>query len=667
MVIKKEKMYKIGEIAELLGVHSDTLRNWEKEGFITPERIGARKDRRYTSEHIRIIKEKELVSNLAKRQKIKDYSSYSPEELIKELQTFKKQKKLGLVWEKKVEDVVELCKKQAPIIGPVSKMNVGGDSGRPNHILIEGDNYHALQVLNYTHAGKIDVIYIDPPYNTGATDWKYNNDYVDEEDSYRHSKWISMMNNRLKLAKNLLTKNGVLVCAIDENERPRLELLLEEIFPKPKHRIAAVTIVHNPQGVQGKNFSYTHEYALFVFPDIAGVVKNVEVEERKEALRDDTGNSYLRTDAKNCFYPVFVKNKKIIGFGEVPPDTFHPKERVVKKNECIEIWPIRDGVERKWRYARQSVEGIEKDLFIKETRRGIDVFQVKKIGKPKTVWVDPKYHAGGKYGTKLLKEIIGEASFKYPKSLYTVLDVLKIVSNKDDIILDFFAGSGTTGHATLELNKEDGGNRKFILCTNNEFGEEDEKLIKNKYNVTQEDIKKEEEKNSSKYAKWQKEYGIASSVTQPRIKKVIEGYKMHSDGGVVKGLGGNLKYLKTDFVDTENVNNINDNKRLEFTHEAGYVIALKEDTFIEKEKNEWYQIFTDGEDKFVGIYFRENIKKLEDLEKKILNKKEVKLYIFSHGEGEWKNDYVEYENVSIEDIPDSILKVYKKLNINSDL
>ena len=157
--------------------------------------------------------------------------------------------------------------------------------------------------------------------------------------------------------------------------------------------------------------------------------------------------------------------------------------------------------------------------------------------------------------------------------------------------------------------------------------------------------------------------GIAESVCQPRIKKVMEGYKKNGDGEKVAGLGGSLEYLRTAFVDVDDIGNVSDAMRLKFTHQAGHVIALKENAFIEKEKNEWYQIFTDGKDKYVGLYFREDIERLAELENEILDKKEVKLYIFSHGGGDdWLSDYEEYDHVTVEDIPEPILRVYRGLN-----
>ena len=184
----------------------------------------------------------------------------SKESLIKEIERLKKElkkkKKYGLVWEEKPEEVVEMCKTKLPVLKEVKNKEIITDKDKPVNLLIEGDNYHALSVLNYTHAKKVDVIYIDPPYNTGARDWKYNNNYVDINDAWRHSKWLSFMSHRLRLLKNLLSPNGVLICTIDHNEQEALGLLLKELFPSKE--ITCVTIIHNPSGIQGKNFSYNN-------------------------------------------------------------------------------------------------------------------------------------------------------------------------------------------------------------------------------------------------------------------------------------------------------------------------------------------------------------------------------------------------------------------------
>src|SRR3989344_6473453 len=251
----------------------------------------------------------------------------------------KRKKKYGLIWEDKPEDVVEMCKEKLPVLKEVKSKEIITDKNKPVNLLIEGDNYHALSVLNYTHKGKIDVIYIDPPYNTGNKDWKYNNDYVDNNDMFRHSKWVSMMNNRLKLAKKLLSKKGVLICAIDDNENATLGLLLQEIFPD--REIVGVVVVHNPAGVQGKNFSYIHEFAYFVIPKNGSHIgKTTRDEDLISPLRDWGGTS-ARKLAKNCFYPIIVKEDKIVGFGEVCPADFHPKFANIKqKDGSIFVYPI---------------------------------------------------------------------------------------------------------------------------------------------------------------------------------------------------------------------------------------------------------------------------------------------------------------------------------------
>src|SRR3989338_8112754 len=243
---------------------------------------------------------------------------------------------LGLVFEDKPEDIMTQCRENVPVLKEVKTRRIISDDQNPNNLLIEGDNYHSLSVLNYTHKKNIDLIYIDPPYNTGAKNWKYNNDYVDKEDEYRHSKWLSLMRHRLNLAKNLLKDDGVLICAIDENEQAHLSVLLEQIFSA--HDQYTVTIIHNPGGTQGNNFHYTHEYAIFLVPKNKTLIglQNRQDNPDIRPLRDVSTGNHLREDAKNCFYPILVKDGKIIGFGDVSPDSFHPKSpNVLRKDGVI--------------------------------------------------------------------------------------------------------------------------------------------------------------------------------------------------------------------------------------------------------------------------------------------------------------------------------------------
>ena len=541
---------------------------------------------------------------------------------------------LGLVFEDKPEDIMTQCRENVPVLKEVKARRIISDDQNPNNLLIEGDNYHSLSVLNYTHKKNIDLIYIDPPYNTGANNWKYNNDYVDKEDEYRHSKWLSLIRHRLNLAKNLLKDDGVLICAIDDNEQAHISVLIESIFSA--HEQHAITIVHNPKGVQGKNFSYTHEYAIFVVPKDKKIIGDRSLTEEEIYVSNlrNWGNESERTDAKNCFYPIIISNNKIVGFGGVSPDNFHPKSANEKqKDGTVHVYPIDEkGIERKWRYARQSVEEIKDILQIKESRGDlVQIMIAKDYGTYKTVWTDKKYDAS-EYGTKLLRKIIPNCDFDFPKSLYTVYDCLfAVVGNRPQAnILDFFAGSGTTGHAVLEMNKVDGGKRKFILCTNNE---------NNNGNGTG---------------------GIAESVCYPRIKNVIKGYKDKKNEKVA-GLGGNLFYYKTDLVNIEKIHKIPDEAKIRVTYEAGEMIAVREDTLNEVEKNEWWQIF-EGKGRMTAVYFKEDKSKLVELMEKLEKKNtHVALYIFSWGKNEYKGEYSS-ENIRVEDIPEPILEVYKEIN-----
>jgi len=625
----REKLYKISEVAEILGVHEDTLRNWEKEGFVVPERIGTRGDRRYTAEMIGEIRKKGLVSDLAKKgQKTKkDLAEYTKDELIKELQLLKRQKKYGLVWENHTEEVVERCKTEAPIlVVKKDKQIKDKDKNKPINILIEGDNYHALQVLNYTHKGKIDVIYIDPPYNTGNKDFIYNDHYVDKEDNFRHSKWISFMESRLRLARNLLKKDGVIFISIDDNEMAQLKLLCNGIFGEENFVGAFVKQSKVGGGSDSKFVVKEHEYVL-VYARNINIADSFFTEHDEEYLK-----RYKEVDEQGkYFWDTFARPglKNPINYDVVAPDG-----TVING----------DWIRSKTRFEKDILNGDIRFLKKKDDSWSVQFKQRLNVSgkKPRSMTSD---FGGTIDGKNDLVSIFGDKiPFAYPKSIKYIKTLIKFTQKKDLLVLDFMAGSGTTGHAVLDLNKEDGGNRKFILCTNNELNGL-EKELKEK-GLSKEEIE---------------EHGICRRITHQRIKKVIEGYKK-PNGEKVKGLGGSLEYFKTEFVDVENIDKVSDKKKLEFTYEAGQMIALKEDTFKEVAKNKFYQIFTDEKDKFVGIYFRENLDKLEEMEKMILDKKDVRLYLFSYGKNDFKRDYVKYKNILVKDIPEPILKIYKELN-----
>lgn len=355
------------------------------------------------------------------------------------------------------------------------------------NLMIEGDNLEALKLLQKSYAGKVKLVYIDPPYNTG-NDLVYPNDYTDPIKTYLevtgqmdgnarlasnteasgrfHTNWLNMMYPRLRLARNLLRKDGVLICTIDENEHINLGAILKEVFDEGSYEHVCVTVIHNPRGIQGTNFSYTHEYAFFVFPQGTKSIGNRKIEDKDvdwRSLRDNGGES-LRTDARNCFYPIRVKEGVIVGFGDVCSDDLHPAQNE-RQGDILNVYPIdKEGVERKWRYARQSVESIRHLLRAKQTTRGCEIEIGKDFGMYRTVWVDKRYDAN-EYGTKLVNSLVPSSPFSFQKSLWTVYDCLYAVvgDDKNSIVMDFFAGSGTTGHAVLEMNKTDSGSRRYVL------------------------------------------------------------------------------------------------------------------------------------------------------------------------------------------------------------
>ena len=357
------------------------------------------------------------------------------------------------------------------------------------NLYIEGDNVDVLKLLRETYLNQVKMIYIDPPYNTGRN-YIYKNNFRMYYDKYMensgqfdydgnrlvqntenngrfHTDWLNNLYPCLKLAKQLLAPDGVLVCAIDENEFASLALLMKEIFGEVNVEHSYVSILHNPRGQQGTNFSYVNEYLIFVYPKdgkkyLADFPKD-EVDSRN--LRN-SGTESDRTDARNCFYPFIVKDGKIIEIGDVPSDIFHPKSaNVLRDDGSVEVWPMTDdGDEKKWRYARQSIEGILEKLEAKKGRKTIQIIFNKDFGTMRSVWPGARYDSS-EYGTKLLDKLVSGASFTYPKSLWAVHDCIWAATqnDKDALVMDFFSGSATTAHAVMALNASDAGRRKYIM------------------------------------------------------------------------------------------------------------------------------------------------------------------------------------------------------------
>ena len=321
-------------------------------------------------------------------------------------------------------------------------------------LLIHADNFQALQLLQTRYREQVKCIYIDPPYNAKSSEIPYKN-------TFKHSAWLSLIESRIFLADKLLVNDFVFIISIDENEQEVLGIMLEQLF-KHNH-IELISIIHNHKGIQSKNFSNINEYSYFVFPS-----NNKQYISKKKRdgysmanlnLRDK-GSGSLRENARTCFYPFLIdKDKNIIGVGEVPHDNFHPIDQLENCGDIIKIWPIdKNGIERKWRYSRNSFDSI-KDIIKAEPKGfNIDINIYKDEENYKTIWDDSKFNAG-LHGTKVLNNIINGAPFNFPKSISLVSEFCRagLNSHNRGIVLDYFAGSGTTAHAVINLNREDGG------------------------------------------------------------------------------------------------------------------------------------------------------------------------------------------------------------------
>lgn len=441
--------------------------------------------------------------------------------------------------------------------GLVSTGKVERGEGKPFHTVINGENYHVLKALTYSHRGKIDVIYIDPPYNTGAKDWKYNNDYVESEDLYRHSKWLAFMERRLLIAKQLLNPmDSVLIVTIDEKEYLRLGLLLEQTFPEA--RIQMVSSVINPAGSSRPNsFSRTDEYLFFVQFGSSSVARLALDDEWRVNPNDKrttrmmwsmlkrTGTGKNREDSPNLFYPIFVdvESGKIVNVGETLPLEV-PRTSVKAPKGQVACFPVNnDGSDSRWQMSQSTLKKAIKKGYVRVGRPSpiqgytinyLKAGEQKKVedgtyvitGRrtdgslesdtefrsiiPGSAWRIPS-HDASRNGSNLLKALLPDRKFPFPKSLYAVEDALRFfVANKPDaIILDFFAGSGTTAHAVMRLNRQDSGNRQCISVTNNEVGAEEQKGLRSK-------------KLRPGDEEWEK-WGICNYITKPRVEAVITG------------------------------------------------------------------------------------------------------------------------------------------------
>ncbi|MDD3487561.1 MAG: site-specific DNA-methyltransferase [Candidatus Moranbacteria bacterium] len=579
-----------------------------------------------------------------------NYDNWSKEELIKELRRIK-ETKYGLVWhrdlpEEKIDILInpdartpnemfpnEMAGKPFPILKEKKSKEINGNNGKPVNLLIEGDNYHSLAVLNFTHQEAIDLIYIDPPYNTGNNDFIYNdrikNNYVQKDDPFRHSKWLAFMEKRLKLAKKLLKPDGLIFMSIDDNEVSQLRLLADEIFEE-KNFIATLPTIMNLKGNQDQfGFAGTHEYTLVYAKDIMQakigqfLLNDDDLDDweedqegffKKGANLKATGVNAPRSKRPNLFFPIFFSKTG---------DFYVADDDNARNKDDIKLLPITDNKEMSWRWSKDKIRNEKNNLIIEKNNGTISIYKKQRpaLGdlpskKPKTIFYKPEYSSGN--GTAQLKELFSEKVFNNPKPINLIKDFVILASPKNGIILDFMAGSGTTGHAVLALNKEDNSNRQFILCTNNENN-------------------------------------ICTDVCYPRLKKVINGYKS-SKGENVAGLGGNLKYYICDFVEAEPT----DRNKRKLVSESTEMLCIRENAFELVQDEGDFKIFKNSK-KYLGIVFYEEA--IDDFKKAIKKiNGHFNVYVFSLGDDPHEKQFADVKKkVALCAIPEVILKVYREI------
>lgn len=564
--------------------------------------------------------------------KIQQLAGLSDDERSRLIGLLRSHKKYGLLWEDKPEDVEERLRDELPILREVKERFVDGgecadipsdgecanNNSTPNHILIEGDNLEALTALTYTHEGKIDVIYIDPPYNTGNKDFVYNDSFVDSEDSYRHSKWLSFMNKRLKIAKRLLSDKGVIFISIDDNEQAQLKLLCDEVFGSDNFTGNIIWEKTDSPRMDVKGFTVRHDYIIaYQKPDF--VLKRI--------MPDDIPDHYNKYDEQGRRY--YLKPLRLMGghksdslyYGIEAPDgtIIYPKET--------------NGDKGCWRWSQTKYKDeLNRIEWIKGKKGWTANFRIYADNisptPVNTVWSFDKVGSTRTAKTEL-SSIVQQFIFSYPKPTSLISFIEKISSDKSSLILDFFAGSGTTLHATMQLNAEDGGHRQCILVTNNENG-------------------------------------ICENVTYERNKRVIEGYTTPK-GQQVEGLRHNrLRYYKTDFISRERTQR---NMR-QLVWAATDMLCIKEDLYAEqpvfgqrKVNPHLMRYFSDGQNHMLVVYREEIVDELvEEIAHIDFGGRRLKIYIFSPGRYAFDDNFFEVQDkVQLVALPAAIYDAYQKV------
>lgn len=552
-----------------------------------------------------------------------NFEKMSKEELIEYINNLNEENngKYGLVWdkEKEPEQIIENCNKYIPILDEINEKNINNNN--VENILIEGDNFHSLSVLNYTHRECIDVIYIDPPYNTGNKDFIYNDRFIEVEDGYRHSKWLNFMEKRLKLSRFLLKETGSIFLSIDDNEYAQLKLLCDNIFG-PDNYIGTFVINAAPNGRDYGAIAKQHEYCLYYAKNIKQVYsRKIKDKDKKFSYSDSKGGfnihplynsnvAFSPENRPNLYYPFYVNPKKNSeeefyeisleskdGFVEVYPP-------VSVKGDAQFVW--RWGKEKSKKYLNQEIVGHkvgDEFRIVQKMRHSEKIIR--------SLLIDKDFST--RRGTAELEKILGKKTFSYPKPKELIKKFIEASCPEEGIVLDFFAGTGTTGQAVLELNDEDEFERRFILCTNNENN-------------------------------------ICEEITYNRLKNVINELNNKTS----------LKYFRTSFV--ENTNN-RDQLYYDLTKRCLPMLCIKENCFNEYKVTDEYTIYTNIDNtKFTCVYYalfgekeREFIEELEKIDSYKI------IYKFSLGEYIDLSLFSTINNYKIEAIPYRIVELYRKL------
>ncbi len=575
--------------------------------------------------------------------KLKGLSGLNQEEKAYLINLINTKKKFGLVWEDKPENVEEELREKLPILQEVGDRAVLAKQPSekcPNHILIEGDNLHALTTLTFTHEGKIDAIYIDPPYNTGAKDWKYNNNYVDSADPYRHSKWLAMMEKRLRIAKRLLSEDGIICVTIDDYEAHRLWCLMDEIFNENNH-LGTIAIRINPGGRKAKRkVALQHEYAIFYSRSFeTKVTQIIKAPEDKSHTyqQDENGEWYEERNLRKEGADSLATKKNGELSDRYYPIYYNPSTKEVSSIQKfeIEIWPIdTKGKKRIWRRGKDAIDDMfsSNDVFYKETKFGPQIYFRFKGGvsgePPKSFWEEKKYSAS-EHGTRILDTIMdARETFPFPKSPYAVEDCIKVATGKKNAtILDFFAGSGTTLQAVINMNNEDKGSRQCILVTNNENN-------------------------------------ICEEITYVRSSRVITGYK----DAIEPSPDNNLRYYQTKFLNrTPSLKN-----KKELTHLSTELLCIKENCYNEcssllDRTGNWISLFTDTKGRFLCVIYDDaQIEDAITLLMKFIGqhspKDKIRVYVFANGQYPYTEEFEDIlDHVTLCALPDAIYKAYQNV------